>query len=390
MFGPGGTDLSSMVLREMYRPYVNPWSEGFIAFYEDTLALLKNLCGTRQDMLIMMGPIRAAMDTTVCSLVEPGEKVAVCVNGYWSELFTEIVESHGGVPVVVEGTWGLPFDAQRLAEALDKNGGQIQKVLANHVETSTGVVNPVAEIGRVVKSRGLIYVLDCAQSMGGMPIKMDDWGVDFCLGGNHKCMSAPAGLGFIGISQDGWKAIRGRRTPIKGWYTNIETWRDVWMERNRVWFTFPSSTLFALRAVLDHIFKEGPEQIYGKYERAAKAIRWGVSEMGLDLYVDGSKCPGCDSPARFCADTATPIVYPRGIGHDRFAEEVSRSFGITIGGGLGKNASQVFRVGPTGIVQITPGNVIKLLSAIGLSMRKVGVSIDVEAGLTVASSILEG
>jgi len=388
MFGPGGTDLSPIVLREMYRPYVNPWSDQLVECYEETLVLLKRLYNTRNDMVITIGPIRSAMDTVMCSIAEPGDHVMVCSNGYWSEMFMEILRAHGADPIACNGPWGLPMDPQRVSDELARRN-DIKAVVLTHVETSTGVINPVKEIGQIVKSRGLPFVLDCAQSIGGMPIMTDEWQVDFVLGGTHKCMSAPAGLGFIGISPEGWRVVERRKTPINGWYSNLLVWRDTWMERNRNWYTFPSSSLFGLRAVLDYIFKLGPEEIYKRYRLAAKAIRWGASEMGLGLYVDGTHCPGCDSEKKFCADTATPIVYPAGVTHKTFAGMMARKYNIAIGGGLGERSATYFRVGPTGIVQIVPANVLKLMTAIGVSMNECGANVNLEAGLNVAARILD-
>jgi alanine-glyoxylate transaminase/serine-glyoxylate transaminase/serine-pyruvate transaminase len=387
-FAPGGTDLSTDVIKEMSRSYVNPWSSEFISFYEETLGLLKKLYNTKQDVLVMIGPIRAAMDAVVCSILEPGEKVLVCVNGYWSELFVEIVKAHGGIPIVLQEELGTPINPDVLRKALDQLKGEIRAVIANHVETSTGVVNQVEEMGRLIKERGLIYVLDCAQSLGGMEVRMDEWGVDFCLGGNHKCMSAPAGLAYIGISREGWRFLENRKTSIKGWYSDLLKWRETWIERTRVWYTFPASLLFGLRGVLDIMFEKTPERVYQQYRLAAKAIRYGVSEMGLQLLPDGTRCPGCDSPMRLCADTATPICYPTGVSHDQFANFLNEKFNVAIGGGLGPLAGKTFRVGPTGLVQIQPSNVLKLLSVIGMGMKEMGVRVNTEAGFDAARQIL--
>lgn len=386
---PGGTDLNTAVLREMVRPHVNPWAPDFVAFFEETLDLLKRLLNTRQDVLVMLGPIRAAMDAVVCSLIEPGDRIAVAVNGYWSELFTHLIRAHGGEPVIIARRWGLPVNPQLVAQVLDRERSPVKALIATHIETSTGAISCGQALGQVARERGLIYVLDCAQSLGGVPVQMDQWGVDFCLAGSHKCMSSPAGLAFVGISADGWRAIESRGVPIKAWYGSLLVWREVWMRRQPGYFTFSSSILFGLRSALDQIFARDPEAVYHQYATSAKAIRLSLRQMGLDLVVDGTACPGCDTAGQFCANTVTAVRYPAGLDHEWFAKLILDRFGIAIAGTYGELALKAFRVGPTGLVQIQPGNVIRLVASLGLGFQESGGSVDVGAALSVADSILK-
>jgi alanine-glyoxylate transaminase/serine-glyoxylate transaminase/serine-pyruvate transaminase len=387
---PGGTSLHPAVLRSMQRPYVNPWSSEFVAYFEETLALLKRLYNTRQDVLVMIGPIRMAMDAVVCSLLEPGEKAAaVAVNGHWSELFTHIARAHGAVPIAIEVPWGLPIDPDKVRRQFDAMRHEdIKALFITHVETSTGVLNPVEELGKVAQERGLLYVVDAAQALGGIEVRMDDWGIDFCLGGNHKCMSTPAGLTYMGISERGWQALERRQTPIQAWYTNLLVWREVWMKRQSGYFTFPSSLVFGLRAALDQMFDMSLPVLYRRYTLVAKAIRYAVSEMGLELVVSGHDCPGCDSTGRFCADTATAIRYPPNVRHEDFAQLMHSQYNISIAGTYGPFAGKAFRVGPTGLLQIGRGFTLNLLSCMGMAFQQLGFPANVDRVLSVADAIL--
>ena len=152
---PGGTSLHPAVLRNMQRPYVNPWSDDFVAYFEETLALLKRLYNTSGDVLVMTGPIRMAMDAVVCSLLEPGEKAAaVAVNGHWGELFTVMARAHGAVPLVLDEQWGTPIDPDVVRRQLDAvQDENVKALFVTHVETSTGIANPVEEIGEIARER---------------------------------------------------------------------------------------------------------------------------------------------------------------------------------------------------------------------------------------------
>ena len=387
---PGGTSLHPAVMRSMQRPYVNPWSSEFIAFYEETLALLKRLYNTRQDVLVMMGPIRLAMDAVICSLFEAGENntMAIAVNGYWSELFKEIALAHGISPIIIQTEWGLPIDPEMVRRQLDAAGSRKLKALfVTHVETSTGVLNPVDELGKVARERGLIYVVDSAQTLGAIEVRMDDWGIDFCLSGNHKCMSTPAGLTYIGISERGWQAIERRKNPIKGWYSNLLVWRDVWMKQQSGFFTFPVTLVFGLRAALDLMVEMGLSELYRRYAQVSKALRYGVSEMGLQLVVNGHKCPGCDSKGQFCANTATAVRYPPGIRHEEFAGLMHQQYGLSIAGTYGPLAGEAFRVGPTGLLQISRGFTLNLLTCMSMAFRRLGYPCNVDEAIKTAEIV---
>jgi aspartate aminotransferase-like enzyme len=386
---PGGVDLNTSVLRSMNRHYVNPWTADFQRYYDETLRLLKILYGTSQDVLTMIGPARAAMDAAVCSLVEPGDRVAVAVNGHWSQLFVELIQAHGGEPVVLAERWGLPLDPDKVRLQLRSAGPGVKALALTHVETSTGVINPIEEIGQIVRDSGLLYIVDAAQSLGGEEVRMDDWGVDFCLASNPKCLSAPAGLAHIGISRDGWTAIQQRTTPIRGWYTSLLVWRRVWMERESGYFTFPSSVLFGLRASLDQILDIGLQELYRQYAVVSKAIRQGVKEMGLKLIADDDQAHSRGSSSRsFCANTVTAVYLPEGLAYEAFAQVMDERYDIGVAGMYGEFAGKAFRVGPTGLAQLKPGNVIRLVASLGLTLRQLGIAAPVERALRATDAIL--
>jgi len=387
---PGGTSLHPAVLRNMQRPYVNPWSSEFVAYFDETLGILKRLYNTRHDVLVMIGPIRLAMDAVICSLLEPGETTAaIAANGYWSHLFGEIMQAHGVTPVILEEQWGLPLDPDKVRRQLDSlSQKNVKALFVTHVETSTGILNPVQELGKIAQERGLLFVVDAAQSLGGMEVRTDVWGADFCISGNHKCMSTPAGLSYVAISDRGWQALERRRSPIQGWYTSLLVWREVWMKRQSGYFTFPASVLFGLRAALDRMLTMSFPEVYRHYAVVSKAIRYAVSEMGLELVTSGHRCPGCDSPGRFCADTATAIRYPTGVKHEEFAEVMHKQYNMSIAGTYGPLAGKAFRVGPTGLMQIHRGFTLNLLSCMGMAFQQLGLPANVDSALAVADSIL--
>jgi len=387
---PGGTSLHPAVLRNMQRPYVNPWSDDFVAYFEETLVLLKRLYNTSGDVLVMTGPIRMAMDAVVCSLLEPGEKAAaVAVNGHWGELFTVMARAHGAVPLVLDEQWGTPIDPDVVRRQLDAvRDENVKALFVTHVETSTGIANPVEEIGEIARERGLLYVVDAAQTLGGAEVRTDDWGIDFCISGNHKCMSAPAGLSYVAIGERGWKAIEGRQVPIQAWYTNLLVWREVWMRRESGYFTFPVSLVFGLRAALDLMFDMGLPELYRRYEKVARAIRAAARAMGLELVAYDPSAPSSSASEQHFANTVTAIRHPAGIRHEDFARLMQAQYGLSIAGTYGPLAGRAFRVGPTGLLQIQPGFTMNLIGCMGMAFRQLGFHAEIERSLAAANEIL--
>ena len=162
------------------------------------------------------------------------------------------------------------------------------------------------------------------------------------------------------------------------------------MKRQSGYFTVPTTIVFGLRAALDLMFAMTLPELHRRYEVVAKAIRYAVSEMGLELVASGHNCPGCDSPGRFCADTVTAIRYPAGIKHEDFARIMHMKYGTSIAGTYGPLANKAFRVGPTGLLQIRRGFTLNLISCMGMAFEDLGLSVDLNRALKTANSLLAG
>jgi aspartate aminotransferase-like enzyme len=387
-YGPGGTNLPPEVVEAMRQSYVFPWDTDFVAVHEEVVSGLRCLFGTRGDVLTIMGPIRAAMDATVCSLVERGQRVLLLKNGYWSGLFEEIVVAHGGVPVVAESVWGEPLTVDWVAEQLDRWQGPPTILFVTHVETSTGVANPIADIASLTRHHRFCLVVDAAQSLGGMPVHADEWNADVCIGGNHKCMSAPAGLAYLAISPQAWAMMERRRTPISGWYTSLLVWRDMWLRRNRPYYTYSASLVYGLQAALKLLLARGAQDLYRRYEDRSLALRCGLRAMELQMVPPCERCPGCQEGERFCADTVTAVRYPAGVAPAQFDAALLKRYGVTVAGGLGSNVGKIFRLGPTGLVQLQCAVILDMLCHVAEALIECGARLDLKRGMQVAAEIL--
>jgi aspartate aminotransferase-like enzyme len=365
----------------MARPYNLAWGDEFATFYGETLELLKRLFGTENDVVAIVGTIRAAWDAALCSLIQPGDEVLIPTNGgYWHDFAVDIVRTYDGVPVLVEGEPRRPIAPRLVAEALDRHP-DIKLVMTVHVDTDGGIVNrSLEEIGSVIREKSsALYVVDAATSLAADPVDVDAWGADICFSGSHKGLSSPAGLAFLTVSPSAWRRIEEREVPIRAWYTSLLTWREVDQLNpvpGKIPFSFPVSILRAVRRRLDYIFAQGLDDAIAQHEIAARAIRDCVLAMGLELYAD-SACS---------ANSMTYVMFPDGVEPAPFEAAMAQRYGmVTISQPYNQDG---FIVGTINEYQVHPRNLLSCLTAVGLVMKRLGADVDLVAGLDAAARVL--
>jgi aspartate aminotransferase-like enzyme len=395
----GISDLSPRALRYMMRPHMYTSSE-LMKYYDETLDMIKKLMHTKADLLAIPGPIRVVMDAAIASVVEPGDRVLLAANGYWGRYPKYMLKLYEGVPVIMMEREEAPIDPKSVEKGL-KEGKNIKVVHVVHCETEAGILNPIDEIGEVVKDHGALYIVDSATAFPGNKLDADKWGIDIDYFGSHKGMNAPSGLSFISVSREAWDLIEKRKTPIRSWYTSLLTWRDVWMKARvpgteHCITSFPTTTLHAVRAKLDYIYELGEERYLKKYEVASRAIRVGMKEMGLSPAESCDECPGCDSPNKFCSNTDFAVKFPPEVNGVEFGHLMGNRYRITVHhASFGPDtkyflAENAFRPGTITDYQHIPRNILALLTSTGLAMTELGAkNMMIEKGVKAANEVLK-
>jgi len=394
----GSSDLEPRALRSLARPYNLAWGDEFVEFYTGTLELLGSVFRTSNEVLPITATIRGAWDAAICSVVEPGDKVLIPTNGgYWHNFAIELVKTYGGVPVVAMGEARRPITPETVEQAL-AGEADIKAAMLIHVETDGGIVNPhLSEIGTVLRERSdALYIVDAATSLAADDVNVDEWGADICFSGSHKGLASPAGLAFLAISERAWDVIRARKRPTQSWYTSLLTWKEVDILNcapGKISFSFPVPLLRAVRSRLDYIVEKGLDNVIAEHEIAARAFRNGVLAMGLEIVADcvtskesDPSRPVCRAGCRsFCANAMSFVRFPPNVRPVDFEQIMARRYGlVTISMPYNQDG---FIVGTINPYQVHPRNILACLSAIGLSMKKLGVQVDL-SGLEVADSVL--
>lgn len=373
LLGPGPSNVHPRVLKAMSTPLVGHLDPDFLEVMNETMELLRYVFQTRNELTIpMSGTGSAGMETLFVNLLEPGDKAVVCINGLFGQRMADIVERCGAELVTVEGEWGRIIEPDQVEEALKKAGGA--KVVAIvHAETSTGVRQPLEEISKIAKKYDALFLVDTVTSLGGMEVKVDEWGIDASYSGTQKCLSCPPGLSPVTFSERAREVIKKRKTKVQSWYLDLSMIQNYWGKERFYHHTAPISMNYALREALMLIHEEGLEARFARHERNSKALTAGLEAMGLEMIAqEGYRLPSLHA-----------VKIPEGIDDAKTRKMLLEEFNIEIGGGLGDFKGKAWRIGLMGYSS-TKNNVFLVLSALEAVLKAQGYKVEEGAGVKAA------
>lgn len=342
------------VLRAMSTPLLGHLDPAFLAVMNDIQVLLRQVFATTNRFtMAISGTGSAGMEASIVNLVEPGDAVIVGVNGVFGARLATVVERCGGKAIRVEAPWGHIIEPETIEAALQRSG-PVNAVALVHAETSTGVCQPIEPVGRLCRAHNALFIVDAVTSLGGVPVEVDQWGIDVCYSGTQKCLSCPPGLAPFTLSDRALSAIKNRRTPCQSWYLDMALIADYWTEHNRAYHhTAPISMLYALREALRLVEEEGLPARYARHQFNSDALVAGLMALGF------TPLP----PAGHRLPMLTCVTVPAHIDEAAVRAELLETFAIEIGGGLGPLKGKVWRIGLMG-ESCTESNVLTLLNAL--------------------------
>ncbi|MEM7082379.1 MAG: alanine--glyoxylate aminotransferase family protein [Pseudomonadota bacterium] len=355
--GPGPSDVSPRVLAAMGRATLGHLDPDFTALMDEIKQLLGYAFQTENALTFAVSaPGSAGMETAFVNLVEPGDTVLVCINGVFGSRMKENVERIGGTAIVVEDEWGEPVDPHKVEEALRQHP-EIKIVAFVHAETSTGVCSDAATLCRLAHEFDCLTLVDAVTSLGGVPVLVDEWGIDAIYSGSQKCLSAPPGISPVSFSPRAVAAISSRKTKVQSWFLDLNLVMGYWDgDGGRTYHhTAPVNAMYGLHEALVMLNEEGLEAAWERHRHHHGALREGLSGLGIDFLVDEPfRLPQLNSvhiPAAVQSEEAA-------IRRDLLAQHE-----LEIGAGLGALAGRVWRIGLMGH-SANDGNVRKCLGAL--------------------------
>jgi alanine-glyoxylate transaminase/serine-glyoxylate transaminase/serine-pyruvate transaminase len=337
LFGPGPSMVHPRVYEALSKPIVGHLDPYFIQVMADVQQLLKTAYGTNDGAtLVISGTGSAGMEAAVANFVEPGSKLAVFANGYFSDRLTEMAKRNGANVVRFEKAWGETYTDD---EARDFIAREKPKVVAYvHAETSTGALQSGQAICTAAHEAGALVIADCVTSLGGVPVEFDRTGIDIAYSCTQKGLSCPPGLSPMAMSQRAMDYLSARTTPSRSWYLDLKLIHDYSTVSHRYHHTAPISMFYALREALLVVAEEGIENRWERHRRCHKAFVKGIEAMGLRMHV----------PEAHRIATLNTVCVPAGVDEAKVRKHLLSGPGIEIAGGFGPLAGKVFRIGVMG------------------------------------------
>jgi alanine-glyoxylate transaminase/serine-glyoxylate transaminase/serine-pyruvate transaminase len=291
------------------------------------------------------------MEAAICNMVEPGDAVLVCVNGYFGGRIAEMASRYGGDVETITRPWGEIFTPGEINAALSSRPAKVTAIV--HAETSTGALQPMEGVADVVHQYGGLLLMDCVTSLGGVPVKIDEWGIDAAFSGTQKALSCPPGLSPLTFGERAVEALHRRRSKVANWYLDLSLLESYWGEERTYHHTAPISLNFALREALRLVLEEGLEARFARHRTNAELLWDRLPALGLDPLI----------PREYRLPTLTTVGVPEGVDEADLRGRLLRDYNIEIAGGLGKFKGRALRIGLMGYSS-RPENVIALLAAL--------------------------
>jgi alanine-glyoxylate transaminase/serine-glyoxylate transaminase/serine-pyruvate transaminase len=338
LMGPGPSCVHDSVYAALGNKTLGHLDPYFIRIMDAIKDNLRTLLNTHNTLTIpMSGTGSAGMETCFVNLIEKDDPVLILINGVFGMRMQDVAQRLGADVDTLSFAWGTPVITEEVKKWL---AGKRYKIVAVvHAETSTGVENPVADIGSLLKGSDTLYLVDAVTSFGGMQIAMDDWGIDALYSGTQKCLSCPPGLAPLSFSDKAVEAVQKRKTKVPNWYLDLTMIMQYWKGATRAYHhTAPVNMHYGLYRALQLILEEGPANVYRRHMTHHNQLVQGLEEMGLSMLV----APGCRLPM------LNSVKVPEGVDEVAVRGTLRQEHKIEIGAGLGPLAGQIWRIGLMG------------------------------------------
>ena len=353
LMGPGPSDVHPRVLEALARPTIGHLDGQFLEVLNDIRDMLQSAFQTTNPLtLAVSGTGSAGMETCVVNLIEPGDKMLVCIAGVFGKRMKDVAERAGADVTAIDAAWGKVFTADDIRAAFDQHG-PFKVVGIVHAETSTGAAQPIPPISDVVHDAGALLLVDTVTSLGGMDVDVDGWRIDACYSGTQKCLSCPPGLAPVTFSAAGERALADRASKVQSWYLDMNMVRKYWGSERLYHHTAPINMNYALHEALRLVLDEGLTARWQRHRDQHLALKAGLEGLGLSYLAD----PDHQLPMLNAVST------PDGVDEAAVRKRLLDEFGIEIGGGLGEFKGKAWRIGLMG-ESATPRHVQAVTSAL--------------------------
>lgn len=375
LLGPGPSEVHPRVLAALGMPLLGHLDPEFVSLMDETQNLLRFVFQTENRLtMAVSGTGSAGMEAVVVNLIEPSDRMLVCVNGVFGARMADVAARAGADVTTIERPYGEVFDPEEVRAAVGKVHPKLVGIV--HAETSTGAWQPVDEIAEIAHEAGALIAIDTVTSLGGVPVKIDAWDIDAVYSGTQKCLSCPPGLAPVSFGPRAAELIQARKSKVQSWYLDMAMIQRYWSSDRFYHHTAPISMNYALREALALVVEEGLEPRFTRHRLNAEALKAGLGTMGVGVVTaEGHQLP-----------QLTCVRIPDGIDDLTVRKRLLGEWGIEIGGGLGSLKGNAWRIGLMGHGS-RRSNVTLVLAALETCLRDLGHRLKPGAALAAASDV---
>lgn len=368
---PGPTPLYPPALHAMMASDIHHRTQDFVKIQAQALSSLKEVMGTSNDVLILVSSGSGPMDASASNFFSAGDKVVVCSAGKFGERWVEIAKAYGLNAVVLQEEYGGAVSPERLESALKENP-DVRGVFVQASETSTGAAHDVQAMAAAVAKTDAIFVVDAITGLGTMPLDINNWGIDVCIGGSQKSFMIPPGLGFLSVSEKAWKHNETAKLPK--FYFDLKKEKKMVEKGEGSSWTPNTSHIIALCAALDYIKSLGMDKLIENAQLLAKATRLAAGELGLELFAKNN--PG---------SSVTAIKAPAGMDSGTIVKGFRTNFGAVIANGQGSMKGQIFRMAHLGYFDFA--DMFAVVAALELILHANGHKVEFGKGVAAVQRV---
>lgn len=388
---PGPVEADPRVLRAMGAHILGQFDPEFTALMNETMEMERYLFQTENKQTYVVDTTsRGGLETVLTGAICPGDKVLIPAFGRFGYLLSEILERCGAEITLLEREWGTVFTPEEIEEALKKDS--YKAVACIHGETSTSMMQPLDEIGKICERYGALLIVDSVATLGGAEVKVDEWKLSACISGTQKCVSAPSGAALITYNKEIEEIVKKRKRVEKGIRTNddiagslphipsnyldLGQLEDYWSPRRLNHHTEATSMQYAVHEALRCIMDETLEARFARHKLNDQALTAGLTAMGLTIFGDlEHKMP-----------VVTAINIPEGTDGKAIRSMLLNEFGIEIATSFGPLDGRILRIGNMGYSS-QKRNILILLGALGAVMQRNGAKVSTDAGVSAAMDV---
>jgi alanine-glyoxylate transaminase/serine-glyoxylate transaminase/serine-pyruvate transaminase len=325
------------VLAALSLPVVGHLDPKFLEIMDQSMAMLRELFQTKNRLALpMSGTGSAGMETCFVNLLEPGDAALIGVNGVFGTRMVDVAQRCGAQVDTVDAEWGAALDAQKFKDALVKKKYKLAALV--HAETSTGVLQPLDDIAKLVRESGALFLVDAVTSLGGAPVRVDELGIDVCYSGTQKCLGCPPGLSPVTFNERAVETIRSRKSKVQSWYLDLSMIEKYWGSERVYNHTAPISMNYALHEALRIVLEEGLDKAWQRHRQTHDLF---IREM-RKLEIEPAVAESLRAPM------INAIKIPEGADDARVRSRLYDEFDVEIGAGLGPLKGKIWRVGLMG------------------------------------------